>query len=273
LNETPAAHPFFPAPPELGAGGASTTRIYVAEPVRRFAARKTIRPDGTFPDDLAAVAGVIPFRGVDEHEAHLLRRIRDNAVFFDRLYAESFRGLYLPDAEKAALPESGPFRFVARVPDVGRWRIAQTRALDVRHNPKYVARAERILRPRVFLKVLRGSRIVAYPDGNGSLLTTEKLVNFVLADSSPTNLLYVAAVLNSAWPSWFVQRVVFSRTTETSRVMDATLARFLPFPARATEADKAALAALAAKCLAAGGQNCAAWEAEIDARVGALFGV
>lgn len=250
-------------------------RIYVAEPVRRPTPRKTIRPDGVFPGDLAAVAGVIPFRGLTPAEARDLRTIRDNAVFFDHVYREAFRGLYIPEGEKADLLArgGGPLRYVSRVPDVGRWRVARATAIAVDHSPKYQARAERVLRPRVFLKVLRGNRLVAYPDVDGELLTTEKLVNFVLCDGSRANLLYVAGVLNSVWPSYFLQRVVFSQTTETSRVMDGALARYIPLPARTSDVDRAAIADLAARCLAAEGQNCQAWEQEIDARVGALFGL
>lgn len=46
----------------------------------------------------------------------------------------------------------------------------------------------------------------------------------------------------------------------------------IPIP-NATPAEKSTIATLVQNCLDAGGVDCGAWEAEIDARVAALYGL
>ncbi|MDR1485739.1 MAG: hypothetical protein LBT09_13070 [Planctomycetaceae bacterium] len=85
--------------------------------------------------------------------------------------------------------------------------------------------------PRIFLKVLRGSRLVAFPDLNGEYLTTEKLVNITInRDKYWCDYQFLCAVLNAPITSFYVQKILFSDTTETSRVMDRIYSQYIILP-------------------------------------------
>ena len=77
---------------------------------------------------------------------------------------------------------------------------------------------------------MRGRRIVCFPDTTGCLLTTEKLVNVVLPENTEYDLLTLIGILNSHVPSFYVQKMLFSETTETSRVMDDDYVGEIPIP-------------------------------------------
>ena len=227
------------------------TRIDVAEPIRR-PGEKTIRPMGTVAQALMQREGVLVFRPLDGADRAIIERIIEASHRFEELYQDVFRGLYIPDAQKQKLGP-GPYPFVARVPDVRRYEVRDVRRIDL-PGKKWREQATRIMVPRIFLKVLRGKRLVANHD-SGELLTTEKLVNVTLGESSPYELPFIVAVLNSPAPSFYLQKVLFSETTETSRVMDHPYASSLPIPRirfTTPPAEREALTAQARRLYAAG---------------------
>ena len=89
---------------------------------------------------------------------------------------------------------------------------------------------ESIMVPRIFFKVLRGKRLVCFIDDEGKFLTTEKLVNVTLKESSNYKLQTLMLILNSPLPSFYIQKMLFSDTTETSRVMDDIYVGEMPIP-------------------------------------------
>jgi hypothetical protein len=139
--------------------------------------------------------------------------------------------LYISDEEKSHL-KHGKYKFINKVPDVSRYYINKVKEIDIDKNKAWKEKASRILKPRVFFKVLRGKRIVVYPDQQGVFLTTEKLVNFFLKKEVLDKVSYYAlsGILNSKVPSFFIEKVLFSMTTETSRVMDLIYSKYLPIP-------------------------------------------
>jgi len=208
--------------------GHSLCQIDCAEPLRRFTVSKSTKSLGTIRQDLMQREKILIFRPIDKLQEAAIRKVLNRSYKLDSLASDIFRGLYIPDAEKAAL-RPGRFTFVERVPDVARYEIHRTVAIDLLDRKKQ-QRAKLVMVPRLFFKVLRGKRLVVYPDILGILLTTEKLVNVVLKPDVQYNLLMITAVVNSPVPSFYLQKMVFSETTETSRVMDRDYVGRIPIP-------------------------------------------
>jgi hypothetical protein len=209
-----------------------TTRKVViqrADPVKKYVEPKKIVDDGIVPASYSRIANVIIFRGLSEDEQKIIDKIDSHSIRLREICEDSFRGLYIPDDEKEFL-KRGKWKFVNKVPDVQRYKIDKIKMIDISHNGKYLKLAKRILQPRLFLKVLRGERLVAYPDVNGEYLTTEKLVNFIITRDFLYHYNALAGIINSKIPSFYIQRILFSRTTETSRVMDLIYSQYIPIP-------------------------------------------
>ena len=82
---------------------------------------------------------------------------------------------------------------------------------------------------------------------------------------------FVLSVLNSQSSKFFAQNVFVGKQNGWYEVQPTALENF-PIPT-ASPTDRAALAALAQKCLDAGGVGCEAFEKEIDERVAGLYGL
>jgi hypothetical protein len=200
--------------------GSPDPEIYHALPIKKFADPKTIQFQGRFDAKIMKISGIIPLIGLSAMEAQILAKLHQNSVKISDVAAEIYRGLYVPDAEKARL-NPGQYAFINKVPDVKRYHIEKTRQVDLSGHTQWQAKIQKIMQPRLFFKVLRGRRLVCYPDLKGEYLTTEKLVNLVIDPAKyPAPYEFIAGVLNAALPSFYLQRVLFSKTTETSRVMD-----------------------------------------------------
>jgi len=86
-----------------------------------------------------------------------------------------------------------------------------------------------------------------------------------------TSDLYLLGVLNSE--CFLAYQRLTQNTVRGGYLMNSSIyLEVTPIP-NATPADKSAIAALVQHCLDAGGVDCGAWEAEIDARVAALYGL
>ncbi len=194
------------------------TVINKAIPLRRPKGKKEISSDGTVNFELMKIANVLIFRGISRSEEQIIQKIRKVSIPFKEIFGEVYRGLYIPDSEKEKLPP-GNYEFVNKVPDVQRYSIEKTWKVDIGCKKEWVKKAKRILVPRLFFKVLRGNRLVAFYD-RGELLTTEKLVNVTLKVGCNYDYAFILALMNSPLLSFYLQRVLFSKTTETSRVMD-----------------------------------------------------
>lgn len=203
------------------------TSIYQAIPLKRSKTEKHIIWDGDVDVDLMKISNAVIFRGISNDEKQVIRKIREVSIPFNKIFKEVYRGLYIPDSEKKCLPK-GKYKFINRVPDVQRYFIEKIWEIDINHQKDWVEKAQKILVPRLFLKVLRGKRLIAFYDKKGDLLTTEKLVNITLSPDFGYRYGFVLALINSPIISFYLQKVLFSRTTETSRVMDEPYVSIFP---------------------------------------------
>src|SRR5271157_788430 len=84
-----------------------------------------------------------------------------------------------------------------------------------------------IEQPKVLFKVLRGRKITAIADPWGIIAPTEKIVSLNLTGHSPEEILATCACCNSWIASFFLQKLLFSDTTESARVMDYPYLKFV----------------------------------------------
>lgn len=70
--------------------------------------------------------------------------------------------------------------------------------------------------------------VIADPIGN--IVTTQKIINFFPKAQFYPYLFGMQALLNSRPPSFYLQAMVYSQTTESSRVLDPFYAQYIPLP-------------------------------------------
>jgi len=204
--------------------------IYVAEPLKTPTPNKNIVYIGSVPLRFMQTHNILIFRSINDIEREILDFISKNSIKFREIYKDAFRGLYIPDEEKEKL-EKGDVLWIDKVPYVKRYYITNLQKIKLT-NPLWIRKSKFILRPRLFFKVLRGKKIVCFIDEKGSILTTEKLVNVVMPLDSKYDLHALMAIINSPIPSFYIQKMLFSETTETSRVMDDIYVGEIPIPIR-----------------------------------------
>ncbi len=204
--------------------------IDVAMPLRPFRWQKQIEPDGTVPLRLMRNTGIILFRGLSDPEGRLLGKLSEDFVRLSDRGFQIFRGLYIPDAIKRKILGRGS-KWVNKVPHVREFVVDQIALADLSYDSRWQPRLEKMSHERAILKVMRGRRLVSAV-ADSDLYTTEKLVNVVPPSDFPGGAFSVCALFNSDVASFFLQHALFSKTTETSRVMDSMYSGKIPLPWR-----------------------------------------
>ncbi|UYP44171.1 hypothetical protein NEF87_000456 [Candidatus Lokiarchaeum ossiferum] len=226
--------------------------IYAAYPLKKRTNFKQIKFLGTGNQALMREGNFVLFRPFSDREKQLLRVISENSSPFTTMYqGKAFRGWYIPDKIKAAF-QPGNTLWLNKVPDVKKYALSKVQFIDLastlekfksidetrdktsQQNKKISLKRkiDKITQPRLIFKVLRGNRLVCFLDSSGDLLTTEKLINIIPKKEYEDHLFAWMALLNSPLPSFFLQKMVFSETTETSRVLDDPYISLLPMPAQ-----------------------------------------
>jgi len=204
------------------------TLVFVAKNLKSSTKDKSPLFEGKIALEDMRKHNIILFRTLSKIEKEIVNYIDSTCIKFKHVYKSAFRGLYIPDEEKKNLKE-GNIKWINKVPDVKRFYIKQVMKIEL-HEEKWREKAKQILQPRLFFKVLRGKRLVCYPDLKGEYLTTEKLVNAVIDLSEDHLLETISLIINSYVPSFYIQKMLFSETTETSRVMDGIYLGEIPIP-------------------------------------------
>ncbi len=185
---------------------------------------------GTFPRQYINETGLIPLQPLNPDDEELLNIIRKNSVPLMRLVRSNdvTRGIYMPEETKASC-KAGSLLWINRVPDIQHYAIKRLWRVD----PGAISLANpsriKVLRcPKVLVKVLRGRKLSVMADPWGILVPTEKLVSIILDKTPPREILAWNACLNS-WPaSYYLQKVIFSGTTESARVLDYPYLQHVP---------------------------------------------
>ncbi|MDR1963760.1 MAG: Eco57I restriction-modification methylase domain-containing protein, partial [Planctomycetaceae bacterium] len=202
--------------------------ISQAVPLKLPKSPKEIRSLGHFDKRVISITKTIPVIGLNSAQKNLILKLYENSIKLGNVAENIFRGLYIPDNIKKTL-QKGKIKWINKVPDVKRWFLSKVNSVTIPQ--EYRSKMDKIMIPRVFIKVLRGCRMVAFPDPEGKYLTTEKLVNITIKqDLYPCSYQFLCAILNVPITSFYLQKVLFSDTTETARVMDSIYSQYITLP-------------------------------------------
>lgn len=181
-------------------------------------------------------------------EQRVINKINEKSVKIANILSEVFRGLYISDTNKLKL-KKGDICFVEKVPWLRRYLIEKCIKIDV--NVFFIdqKKVKKIMRERLLFKVMRGKRLVVHYD-EGNLLTTEKIVNVIIKKDAPFPYKFLLGFLNSKLISFYLEKAIFSDTTETSRVMDYPYVSLIPIPVLVSEPEKRHIINLVDKMLA-----------------------
>jgi len=224
-----------------GAGGvrAGTGRaaVYRSEDRRRTDANRPVHA-GWVDQRVMCNAGTVVFAPVTDDERAVLDRVRARERRLENAMStrETTRQLYVPDSEKRTLA-AGTDAYIESNPWVRPFHLTDVWHCDL---SAYRDAVGGYAVPRVMLKVLRGSRLRAWLDPRGELVGTEKLVNVPLEEHDPDGIAFVYAALNHPCASFYLQKAVFSGTTETARVLDGHYSGSIPLPAPSPVVETAA---------------------------------
>lgn len=165
-------------------------------------------------------------RKLDKSESEILE-----GPFFDFPVIKSEHKDYVP--------------FIRRDPDLGRYLVKRWYLLKI---PKNYKKLKKLLVPRMFIKPLRGNRLVGYWDEKGSFATHHHMISCTLKIGVKFSYPFLTAIINSKVPSFCLQTVLFSGTTETAREMNTPYFSKIPIPKiNFSKYDKAELESLKEK--------------------------
>lgn len=180
-------------------------------------------------------SNTIIFRPITDDQSDVLERLRSRDRRLGDVMStdDTTRQLYIPDRQKETLAP-GDDHYINKNPWVREFYLE-----DIWHTDlgDYRDAVEQYAVPRVMLKVLRGTRLRAWIDADGEVVGTEKLVNVPLEDSTPTEIAFVYTALNHPCASFYLQKAIFSETTESARVMDGHYSGPIPIPSPSPAAE------------------------------------
>jgi type I restriction-modification system DNA methylase subunit len=214
------------------------------EPLRSYALKKEISNEGYFPKEIVDLTGIVIFAPINVIEERIIKKIKKNSVFIDEIAESIFGNINLTNIKRALGKEEreiliGPYKdyprkpfanqvpFVRRDPDLARYLIRRWYLLEV---PDGYSKLPRVTSPRLFIKPLRGSRLVAGVDLRGSFATHHHMISVIFQESSGYSLLFALAIINSKIPSFWLMKTIFSGTTETARELNQPYFSKIPLP-------------------------------------------
>ena len=201
--------------------------IYRFEPVKKIVPEKEYVQLSSVPQTIMQTSSVFITTDIKPSILNIINKIQKTKSFIENYKRIVFRGLYIKDSIKNEILDTGEILFVNKVPDVSRYKIKRIRTIDLSdYKTKYQTKIKQLKNNRIIIKVLRGKRL-ACTYVTEEILTTEKLVNLIFEDQN-INIFYALAILNSKLTSFYLQKVIFSDTTETSRVMDDYFLKKVP---------------------------------------------
>lgn len=219
-----------------GNGDESVPTVHQSKDLRRTTANQPSHL-GWVDQHFMLDSETIIFRPVTDDQSEVLDRILSSERRLGDVMSTdgTTRQLYIPDSKKKKLSD-GTDHYINKNPWVQSFHLE-----DIWHRDlsDYRDSVDEYAVPRVMLKVLRGSRLRAWLDAEGEVVGTEKLVNVPLEDSTHSEIAFVYAALNHPCASYYLQKAIFSETTETARVMDGQYSKPIPIPDVSSDLEEA----------------------------------
>jgi len=212
----------------LGSNGqASIPTVHRSRDLRSTTANQPVHL-GWVDQEFMMDSKTIIFRPITDDQSDVLKRLRSHDRRLGDVMSteDTTRQLYIPDSKKEKL-DTGDDHYINKNPWVQEFYLEDIWRKDL---GDYRDSVNEYAVPRVMLKVLRGTRLRAWIDPEGEVVGTEKLVNVPLENSSPEEIAFVYAALNHPCASYYLQKAIFSETTESARVMDGQYSEPIPIP-------------------------------------------
>ena len=172
---------------------------------------------------------ILLFTPLTDEEQSIIEKVDNASVRFSSLIADAFRGVFLTDELKKGL-RPGKTKFILKEPWLQRYGVEQVSMIDSGNSIFNPDQNSRIMRKKLIFKVLRGRRLSIHLDSDGSLLTPTNINNVVLKENLPYQHDFVLGLLNSRLYSFYVQKSLFSDSTESARHLDKPYVSMLPMP-------------------------------------------
>ena len=123
--------------------------------------------------------------------------------------------------------EKDSFIFIRRDPHLKRYYIKRYYLIEPPADLKSWVASK--IKPRLFIKPLRGNRLVAFADVNGEFATHHHMISITFKDFG-YSYKFAEAIINSPIPSFWLQKTIFGDSTETARELNKPYMRKIPIP-------------------------------------------
>ncbi len=173
---------------------------------------------------------ILIYKHITALEGEILETIKYSSESFGQFFkGKSFRGIYFNQTEEKQL-QKGKHLYVRGGPSIQRHYLKNIKYI---HLPeKRSGEVEKLLRPKIIFKALRGTQLVAYVDVFGRIISDSNMSNIILKDIHSSNLKSMQLILNHKLVSFYLSKLVFSETTETARHLDTPYVVPIPIPKR-----------------------------------------
>lgn len=172
---------------------------------------------------------ILVFAPLSAEEQNILEVIDGRSIKFETLIKDSCRGLFITDKNKERI-KKGKTKLIIKEPTIQRYFVENYIEVDTSSDFFDRVKLQRISVPKLIFKVLRGKRLNVVFDNDGSLITTGNVVNAIIDASKEYEYEFLLGLFNSSLISFYIQKSLFSDTTESARHIDRPYLNLFPVP-------------------------------------------
>jgi len=221
-------------------------KLSLFRPMRSPATEKSLWKEDFVNHKIIKEQKVFVFRNITETEEMILGKIESKSIFIKDLAEDIFGNLNLTNAKRASgkseeellqgpftmrpeiTSEENEFLFIRRDPHLRRYLVKYWYKMKVDEIIRKLLEGKVV--PRIFIKPLRGRRLVSWVDEHGKIATHHHMISVVFKPGEKYNYYFAMSVINSKIPSFWMQKVIFSDTTETARELNRPYMERIPLP-------------------------------------------
>lgn len=203
-------------------------QIDIASNIRSSCSSKEPQFLGYNTQQIMRLHNILIFKHITPLEGEILQTIKGNSEPFGLFFNEkSFRGIYFNKIEEKQL-QKGKHLYIRGGPSIQRHYLKNIKY--IRYPDERSSEVEKLLKPKVIFKALRGTQLVAYVDVFGRIISDSNMNNIILKDKYSSILKSLQLILNHKLVSFYISKLVFSETTETARHLDTPYVAPIPIP-------------------------------------------
>ncbi len=190
---------------------------------------KTIIKSNLIKYSIMEDKNVFIFTPLSNPEQEIIKKIDKKSIRFSDIIKDSFRGVYISDKDKLSLKE-GPIKFIEKEPWIQRYYVQKFIKINIKEPFIEEKKINKILNQKLIFKVMRGKRLTIHYDSLGELLTASNIVNVIIEENCGYDYKVLLGLFNSTLFSFYIQKSLFSDTTESARHMDYPYLAIFPIP-------------------------------------------